>query len=76
MLIAILALSLAIGRGQTSAFPYEPVAPSPTPAVLPGNGLARHDFFYAGEAKTRDMYIVRWKSRLGLPRSFRQGRNQ
>lgn len=59
MLIAILALSLAIGRGQTSAFPYEPVAPSPTPAVLPGNGLAQHDFFYAGEAKTRDMYIVR-----------------
>jgi hypothetical protein len=22
---------------------------------LPGNGLVRHDFFYAGEAKTRDM---------------------
>ena len=28
------------------------------PAVLPGNGLAKHDFFYAGEAKTRDMYLV------------------
>ena len=28
------------------------------PAVLPGNGLAQHDFFYAGEAKTRDMYVV------------------
>ncbi len=29
------------------------------PTVLPGNGLAQHDFFYAGEAKTRDMYLVR-----------------
>ncbi len=38
--------------------------PTPTPgplapAVLPGKGLAQHDFFYAGEAKTEDMYIVR-----------------
>jgi len=29
------------------------------PAVLPGRGLAQHDFFYAGEAKSQDMYIVR-----------------
>ena len=29
------------------------------PAVLPGKGLAQHDFFYAGEAKSQDMYIVR-----------------
>jgi hypothetical protein len=29
------------------------------PAELPGKGLAQHDFFYAGEAKTRDMYAVR-----------------
>jgi hypothetical protein len=29
------------------------------PADLPGKGLAQHDFFYAGEAKTRDMYLVR-----------------
>jgi hypothetical protein len=27
--------------------------------VLPGRGLAEHDFFYAGEAKDRRMYIVR-----------------
>ena len=34
-------------------------ADKPTaPAVLPGSGLAQHDFFYAGEAKTRDMYVV------------------
>lgn len=29
------------------------------PAVLPGNGLSQHDFFYAGEAKQENMYIVR-----------------
>lgn len=29
------------------------------PAVLPGKGLAEHDFFYAGEAKDRRMSIVR-----------------
>ncbi len=30
---------------------------APTP--LPGKGLAQHDFFYAGEAKERRMFIVR-----------------
>src|SRR5205809_4363120 len=29
------------------------------PAVLPGKGLAQHDFFYAGEGKEQRMYIVR-----------------
>jgi outer membrane protein assembly factor BamB len=29
------------------------------PAVLPGKGLAQHDFFYAGEAMTQDMYLLR-----------------
>jgi outer membrane protein assembly factor BamB len=29
------------------------------PAVLPGNGLAQHDFFYAGEQKQQQMFIVR-----------------
>jgi outer membrane protein assembly factor BamB len=37
------------------AFAQEPAFPS----VLPGKGLAQHDFFYAGEAKSQDMYIVR-----------------
>ncbi|MEO8429493.1 MAG: hypothetical protein ABI651_20560 [Verrucomicrobiota bacterium] len=27
-------------------------------ASLPGRGLAQHDFLFAGEAKTRDIYIV------------------
>jgi outer membrane protein assembly factor BamB len=30
-----------------------------SPAVLPGAGLAQHDFFYAGEAKDENMLIIR-----------------
>jgi PQQ-like domain len=29
------------------------------PATLPGNGLAQHDFFYAGEQKQHHMFLVR-----------------
>ena len=29
------------------------------PSALPGKGLAQHDFFYAGESKSQDMYILR-----------------
>jgi outer membrane protein assembly factor BamB len=29
------------------------------PEILPGKGLAEHDFFYAGEAKEERMFIVR-----------------
>jgi hypothetical protein len=37
-----------------------PAAVKPAfPSILPGRGLAQHDFFYAGEAKSQDMYIVR-----------------
>jgi lysophospholipase L1-like esterase len=47
--------------GRVRPFVTDPAAAGkPTfPAVLPGNGLAQHDFFYAGEARTRDMYLVR-----------------
>ncbi len=30
-----------------------------SPAIVPGNGLSHFDFFYAGEAKKQNMYIVR-----------------
>ena len=44
--------------------PNLPAVPWPAdkpafPADLPGKGLAQHDFFYAGEAKSQNMYIVR-----------------
>ena len=63
--LQMIALILAAGawcavtpaRGQ-QAQPTTAAKPS-FPAVLPGKGLAQHDFFYAGEAKTQDMYLVR-----------------
>ncbi len=30
-----------------------------SPAILPGQGLAQHDFFYAGEAQQERMFIIR-----------------
>jgi len=44
----------AVAQAQTNTTP-KPLAP----AVLPGEGLSRFDFFYAGEAKKENMYIVR-----------------
>ncbi len=35
-----------------------PPRPS-SPAILPGKGLAQHDFFYVGEAKTQDFFIIK-----------------
>jgi outer membrane protein assembly factor BamB len=35
------------------------MAQTNAPAVLPGKGLAQHDFFYAGESKAERMSIVR-----------------
>ena len=37
----------------------DPPPTAPAPEILPGKGLAEHDFFYAGEAKERRMFIVR-----------------
>ena len=38
----------------------KPASAAPqAPAVLPGKGIAQHDFFYAGEAKEERMSIVR-----------------
>src|SRR5580693_5390065 len=31
-----------------------------SPAVLPGNGLAQHDFLYAGESHSRRIYVIRY----------------
>jgi outer membrane protein assembly factor BamB len=50
MLVGITAPNIQAASGPTS-----PNAPD----VLPGKGLAQHDFFYAGEAKQERMFIVR-----------------
>ena len=54
LLSLILLLELGLGPEATAA-PAQPNAPT----VLPGRGLAEHDFFYAGEAKEERMFIVR-----------------
>ena len=54
--IAILSvLGCNVISQTTVAAQQKPLAP----AILPGKGLAQYDFFYAGEAKTQNMYIVR-----------------
>ena len=63
--LRLISLIVAVGavcavtpaRGQ-QAKPAAAAKPS-FPSILPGRGLAQHDFFYAGEAKSQDMYIVR-----------------
>jgi len=47
-------VSPSAGIVNASAAANSPMAP----AVMPGNGLAQHDFFYAGESKAERMYIV------------------
>src|SRR5258708_6602371 len=54
--VLILALSLAqLASAQSRAAEGSIAAPQ----VLPGNGLAQHDFLYAGESKNRRAFIVR-----------------
>lgn len=54
-LLATVFLATQIATAQTTNFTGLP----DSPAALPGKGLAQHDFFYAGEAKTERMLIVR-----------------
>ena len=48
----------APSTAPTSA-PTWPANKPAAPTTLPGSGLSQHDFFYAGEASSRDMYIIR-----------------
>ena len=68
--ILLLGLAPVIGALAQDTPPAAPAAEKPAPpkaadnvpaapAVLPGKGLAEHDFFFAGEAKERRMFIVR-----------------
>lgn len=54
--IAVLFAACVIAQDH----PLQPADHSPAaPASLPGNGLAQHDFFYAGEQKQQQMFIVK-----------------
>jgi len=62
-----LGLSFAPGGCPIGSAQERRAVPTPSPAdntplapaVLPGKGLAQHDFLYAGEGKEQRMYIVR-----------------
>ena len=49
---SVLAQDKSVAANSTNNLPA-------SPAILPGSGLAQHDFFYAGESKAERMYIVR-----------------
>ena len=55
VMVATLLCGVSQATAQTPDVAGKPLAP----AVLPGAGLAQHDFFYAGEAKEERMFIVR-----------------
>ena len=54
ILIALVGVAGCV-PAQTTATSFS----SPTPAQLPGKGLAQHDFMYAGESHDRRIFIVR-----------------
>jgi outer membrane protein assembly factor BamB len=56
----ILFLSLALHFTTLAALQSRAAdSPAGTSQTLPGNGLAQHDFLYAGESKNRRAFIVR-----------------
>lgn len=57
LLLTCLPIALAF---LPTAAAQQPTLTAPcAPDVLPGKGLAEHDFFYAGEAKDERMFIVK-----------------
>jgi len=65
-LFVLVAIGLTSTPGNFSVWADSVAAPQTTPtqlvyapAVLPGKGLAQHDFFYSGEAKDERLFIVR-----------------
>ena len=56
---ALCAVKPARGQEARPAVAAPSAAKPAFPSVLPGKGLAQHDFFYAGESKTERMSIVR-----------------
>lgn len=60
--IGLLLITTFLGGVNQQVFSQTTISATPkplAPAILPGYGLAHFDFFYAGEAKKENMYIVR-----------------
>ena len=56
--IALMLSIFIVGFSQTGIAQNSGIEKQ-APDVLPGDGIKKFDFFYAGEAKARNMYIVR-----------------
>jgi len=54
-LIVMLTVTVVNSKAQQTGAANTPFAP----AKLPGKGLKQFDFFYAGEGKSRNMYIIK-----------------
>ena len=57
--LLLFGLALATGRAAQAQQAIDHSAPPAAPLNLPGKGLAGHDFLYAGEAKSRDVFVVK-----------------
>jgi hypothetical protein len=58
-LLLISIANVGINQQSIAQTPTKSISQLLSPEVLPGNGLSHFDFFYAGEAKKENMYIVR-----------------
>ncbi|MEI6234263.1 MAG: PQQ-binding-like beta-propeller repeat protein [Planctomycetota bacterium] len=58
-LVVLVALTLLPCRSEEKPVAQKSENTPVAPAVLPGSGLAQHDFLYAGEGKERKVFIVR-----------------
>ena len=58
-LIVVLGLTLSVTQHALVQSQAAERSATTTTSVLPGNGLAQHDFLYAGESKQRRAFIVR-----------------
>jgi hypothetical protein len=70
--IAVVAV-WAFGTGCAMAQSAAPIVPTPgrAPEVLPGKGLAQHDFVYSGESHDRKIFIVRGGRWCGVMKTRR-----
>jgi len=64
VVLAVVGIGCAVqvqaqGQAGTATPRVEAAQSQPVPAVLPGNGLAQHDFLYVGESHNRNIRIVR-----------------
>jgi len=59
LVLLLTIVSVGINQQAFAQTPTTPTSKPLSPEVLPGNGLSHLDFFYAGEAKQENMYIIR-----------------